>query len=259
MIEAEEYRKTTIPDKLIKFISLTDLSEDNDLKFKTLRDRSVWFSTIATLNDPYEFQCMFIDRKKLESLGYPAQVISWLEELLDGLRKQFALVSLSAKAPDCLPMWAYYSNNHRGFCVEYDVLKSDKLYAVSYEPKRIPIASLMTNIFISIKEMIAAGQTSNADLEFLRTIFSFQFCMKHHSWQHEEEYRVLYPISNTNGINVQESSIGLHASRIIAGLNCSAEHKLKLNEISNAIGCGNISCSNISGTNYTLFEADING
>ena len=59
-----------------------------------------------------------------------------------------ALVSLSGNSFNCLPMWAYYTNNYRGYCVEYDVIVPDIFFKVAYEPERIPVASIISNFLM---------------------------------------------------------------------------------------------------------------
>ena len=69
-IEAKEYRKKLIPQKLVKYVSLTNDNESNEKKFFSLENNMAWFSSIKALNDPYEFKCMYIDEKKLEAAEY---------------------------------------------------------------------------------------------------------------------------------------------------------------------------------------------
>lgn len=63
--EAEEARISTIPDKLIKFIWL-DESEKDDLKFLTLKRDEMWIAHKDSLNDPYEYKGMLIDKEKFD-------------------------------------------------------------------------------------------------------------------------------------------------------------------------------------------------
>ncbi len=252
--EAEAYRKANIPSKLIKFFSLTDDSSLNDVKFSTLNNQKLWFATPKILNDPYEFQCMYVDRKKLKEYDYPDDVIDSFETMLSNQNTSWALVSLSGNTFDCLPMWAYYTNNYHGYCVEYDVLKPDAILKVGYEPQRIPTASIVTNFYSEFRKMVESKQATNDEVEFYATLFKQQFFLKHKSWEHEDEYRIIYPISGANGLLVDIANVGLKTSKIVAGLNCSDENKKRLNEISNVLGCGDISVSKISGEKYTLLE-----
>ena len=113
--EAEKVRQSTIPTKLIKFIWL-DGSETDEKKFKTLRNNEIWFSAKSLLNDPYEFKGMMIDRYKMQTADYPDKIISMFQKMLDS--DQYGITCLSANKIDYLPMWAYYTNNHKGFCIK---------------------------------------------------------------------------------------------------------------------------------------------
>ncbi len=252
--EAEEYRKSLVPNKLLKFVSLSDNIESNNKKFLSLQNKQSWFSSVDILNDPYEFKCMYIDEERLKQHGYTDEIITKFKELLYNNMKRWSVLSLSAAPIDSLPMWAYYTNNFQGFCIEYEVVRPDAIFGVSYEPKRIPIASIIANFYNEFTKMTDNGEETNEEVEFYSTMIRCQLHSKHNSWKHENEYRVLYPLIGKYGQNVNIEDIGLKTSRIIAGLNCTQENKSKLNEISNLLGCGNILESKISGNDYTVFS-----
>lgn len=138
--EAEEARISTIPDKLIKFIWL-DESEKDDLKFFTLKRDEMWIAHKDSLNDPYEYKGMLIDKEKFIEAGYPIETIKKYQTIFD--INDYGVTCLSSNSIDYLPMWAYYTNNHKGFCVEYEVIKKDCIHEVLYEPERIKVASLI--------------------------------------------------------------------------------------------------------------------
>lgn len=243
-LEAEELRISTIPDKLIKFIWL-DESEKDDLKFLTLKNDEIWFAHKKSLNDPYEYKGMLIDKEKLIKAGYPIKTIEKYQTIFD--INDYGVTCLSSNSVDYLPMWAYYTNNHKGFCVEYEVIKKDCIHEVLYEPKRIKVASLI----IECIKAIRTGQKKKADLYvkiFLQNLF-----IKAKSWEHEKEYRIVYSIDeNSNGRNVPVYKLGMRTSRIVAGINCSEDNKKKLNEISNSLGLGNIYTSKIHSEEYKM-------
>ena len=54
------------------------------------------------------------------------------------------------------------------------------------------------------------------------------------------------------GMNVSVGDLGLRTSRIIAGINCSENNIIKLNDISNELGLGNVYKSRIHSEKYTL-------
>ena len=53
-------------------------------------------------------------------------------------------------------------------------------------------------------------------------------------------------------MNVSVDDLGLRTSRIIAGINCSENNIIKLNDISNELGLGSVYKSRIHSEKYTL-------
>lgn len=252
--EAETYRKSLIPQKLIKFVSLNDNINYNNKKFSSLEKQQLWFSSVQALNDPYEFRCMYINREELKEHGYDDYIIAKFQELLTSQIDKWSVASLSANTIDNLPMWAYYTNNYQGYCVEYDVIQPDAIFSVAYEPNRVALASIIANFYNEFGKMKERGEETNPEVEFYATILKYQLYSKHKSWKHENEYRIIFPLKTKIGQNVSIDRVGLKTNKIIVGLNCTSENKERLNNISNKLGCGNILEAKISGKNYTLFE-----
>lgn len=252
--EANKYRKTLVPHNLVKFIALTSDEETNDKKFATLTNDQLWFSHVSTLNDPYEFMCMYIDHDKLAKYNYDSYILSKFDELINQKIKTWAVVSLSANSFDCLPMWAYYTNNYTGFCVEYEVINPDLIFPVGYEPNRIPVASIIANFYCEFQKMMERGEDTNPEVDFYASIIQHQLYLKHESWKAEKEYRIVYHLSTGIGKNISISQLGLKTKRICAGYNCTTEHKEKLKEICSTLNCDNLLETKISSTKYTLLE-----
>lgn len=250
--EAEQFRKESVPQKLIKFFSFSNSGDLNRSKLQTLEKEEIWISSIDTLNDPYEFSCMYVDREKLHEAGYPDSLISGFENLVGQSIKTWGVASLSSNSFDCLPMWAYYANNHCGYCVEYDVIRPDNIHEISYEPARIPLATTLANFYFAFKNMVADGKEDDPEVDFYATIIMQQLFMKHISWAHEKEYRVVFNLKHKGGQSVPLSAVGLKTSRIVAGINCTQKHILALQEISTKIGCSKVDIAQISATDYVL-------
>lgn len=254
--KAEEYRQSEIPSKLIKFIWLDGKgTESDEKKLTSLSKEEIWFSHISQLNDPYEFKGMVLDKNKFRDAGYPEELI--LEYEKEFSFNEWGVTCLSGKEIDYLPMWAYYTNNHQGYCVEYDVIKKDCIHKVLYEPKRIPVASLIVEYAKAIKRALAMGKTSTEETRFLGQVFMQILFIKSKHWEHEHEYRIAYPIDNNVGKCVPISSLGLRTSKIIAGINCAEDIVDRLNDIAKSIGCGMAYKAGISETEYTLVKERI--
>lgn len=245
--EAKQIRLESIPDKLIKFIWL-DGSENDEKKFLSLGNNEIWFSQKDVLNDPYEYKGILLDEKKLEAAGLSKETIDFYQKIFDF--SDYAITCFSSNPIDYIPMWAYYTNNHKGFCVEYDVIKKYAIHEVLYEPERIKVASLLFQSREAIKKAIITGEQKEA--EFYSTLFLQNLFVKSKSWEHEHEYRMVYPIDKGVGVNVPISKLGLKVSRIVAGINCLPENISRLNEISNRLKLGNVYISNVHSEKYTI-------
>ncbi len=251
--EALQYRMSKVPNKLLKFISLSDDKAENNKKFLSLKTNMAWFSPVKSLNDPYEFMCMYIDKKELKEHNYSDKDILEFEKFFKQQLDNWDILSLSNAGVDSLPMWAYYTNNSKGFCIEYEVENPMAIFPVSYEPKRIPITYIVANFFNEFYEMMEKGEKINPKVEFYASVFRYQLYSKHNSWKHEKEFRIIFPhnLSSEYGQNVSINKLGIKVNRIIAGIDCSEENKQQLNDISNELGFGNIYEAKISDTEYT--------
>lgn len=248
LVEAEQFRKTTIHDKLIKFVSLDGTVED-EKKFFTLENNLIWFSKKILLNDPYEFKGMIIDSEKMEEAGYSKDIIDAYQKMFEF--KDYGITCLSANSIDFLPMWAYYTNNHRGFCVEYDVIKKDCVHEVLYEEDRIKIASLIFRYKDAVMEALRTGRENIESIVLAKMLLQNLF-MKAKSWEHEKEYRIVAPLNGEKGENIPINQLGMKANRIIAGMNCSQENIDRLDCISNSLGLGGVYKSYLHSDKYTL-------
>ncbi len=263
----EQWRKqerSSIPSRLFKFISLdccdgedTDNSL-NESKFSVLAASEIWLSNPESFNDPYELKGMILDFDKLQRDGYLPDTIRLFEGVLESMRSDTLVSCLTGNSPNDVAMWANYASNHCGFCVEYEVSDRDKIFRVAYEGDRVPIASLI-NEFV-VKDCIGSGFGSNCGLSeeghARLYLLSRQFCIKHESWSHENEYRIVLPLLKQCGEGSSFASciFGLSAKRLYAGLNCSDAHFDRLSGISESLGLGKVERASLSGERYSLFD-----
>lgn len=154
--KARRYREKTIPSKLVKFFYLSDDIDNNEKRFYSLENGQIWFSCVTKLNDPYEFRGMRIDENELFEYGYTKDQVNQFRELLEF--NDYGVCCFTANDVNYLPMWAYYSNNHEGFCVEYDVVKPSAIHEVFYEADRIQVGSLINEINIAGRQSLLLGR-----------------------------------------------------------------------------------------------------
>ena len=249
--QAEKILIDCIPSKLIKYIALFDEpkeSKRNQKRFESLKNEELWISSIHSLNDPFEFKSAYIDWDWYDKHGFPSDLIKKFQESID-YSEEYGVTCLS----DCsnmynIPMWAYYTNNHRGFCIEYEVVRKKHIKKVFYEQNRIDVTRLLLQLYEEFKKHPHFSNQEDA-MEYFAThlkemererqiglLLFYSMFMKSTQWEHEKEYRVLYDEINKN-ISLQ--SVGLKTRRIIGGYGCSSGHMSILNKISNNLGCGN--------------------
>ncbi|MBD5153055.1 MAG: DUF2971 domain-containing protein [Oscillibacter sp.] len=135
--EVGYYYQCCAPASLYKYYS------DKPVNLDAVRNNKMWYSAPCNFNDVFDCdiaideQAVFNSALKLfpDKRGMRAGSPMWknlrleVNRALKLLRDQFdALrnttgVSCFSESDDSLLMWAHYANNHRGICVEYDLLE----------------------------------------------------------------------------------------------------------------------------------------
>ncbi|AGF57264.1 hypothetical protein B0P06_004443 [Clostridium saccharoperbutylacetonicum] len=94
--------------------------------------------------------------------------------------------------------------------------------------------------FVYLAIAAAKGEIppDNADLKLYQFLMINNLCIKHESWLHENEYRVLLPNIEKvlYGKRVPLDEIGVKIKSIFLGKYCSMRNKKKLFEISQKLG-----------------------
>jgi hypothetical protein len=186
-----------IPNTLYKYVSLTGDKDLNSLKMQTLSEKKIFLADSRDFNDPFDNKAFF----------YRNDILKHFEELCpfdgrigDEIMFSSRATSLSAAGYNSMPMWAHYANNHKGFCVAYDMKVADNkelaicTLPIQYTDRRIDITEIMVNhIDLLLKEkqrQMSRGMNSIIidDLMVAYTIVFLQN-IKQSSWQYEKEFR----------------------------------------------------------------------
>lgn len=119
---------------------------------------------------------------KIENLLYKGIfgiMRSKMKEEINKLKRNFRVASFTVQRDNIL-MWSHYANNHKGFCIEYSIDKTNifnnillNLSPVIYSPKREKINEFFVNNK-SIFEWYKKGLLKKSDL-----------------WSYEEEWRLI--------------------------------------------------------------------
>lgn len=224
--KADELMRSMIPRKLYKFVPIWDEEARNERKFQSLEEKEFFFSTVNKVNDPYEFKGIYLTEEDLVGLGWSGERAREILSQYDP-GAWFSIACLSGNDEHHLPMWAYYTNAYRGFCIEYSVDDPARVYKVIYHEKRIPGAMAVSELMYAHK----ADKKKEAD--YILRLLKTTLYMKHISWSWENEFRMLNPLpeGSTSGSKVALSQIGLSTTRVIAGINCKPEHQQRLRDI----------------------------
>ena len=248
---ANEYRHSLVPAKLYKFCPLFKDPTESQQRLKCLQKNKLWLSTYESLNDPFDLSPFYIDYEKLAQYGYPPEVISRFDNLLKYVsRDSIAICSLTQNTWKSMLMWAHYANNHRGFCIEYEVLNSQYIWDVNYATKRLALANSLINLLIE-------SYKGNMDNQYFGLIIQ-QNLIKSIEWEYEHEYRILQLKADVPGIGsyggeADITTLGLKVSKIIIGWQC--KHYDQLADIAQKLEC-KISLVEPSKTSFQMEEVN---
>lgn len=162
--------KSGLPYKLYKYRSCSKRN------ISCLKNNKLWFSAREQLNDPYEGRFAFNDDEIIKSLfgntvlpeNIKKEILTLIKDRVLAYRDQYRICCFSADPTQTL-MWSQYAEDHKGFCMEFQVLKDPHLFA-----PLIPI--------IYEQEMVKTDSNN---------VFSHLFQRKSNDWKHEKEIRII--------------------------------------------------------------------
>lgn len=175
---------------------------DQSLNLDSVMSNKMWYSAPRNFNDPFDCDIAVDEPEILKSLlpSVPGGKViregsyAWLQ-LKSNLHKQIALlegtladqkssigISCLSEVPDSLLMWSHYANNHRGFCVAYNLLELNQKLKFSavpviYTKERICLQS------ISLDQKALNKETMSL---FIQSLTS-----KSPEWSYEKEWRII--------------------------------------------------------------------
>ena len=181
-----------------KFQACSTLEENIDRLESIIREPTLYASSVAKFNDPFEFKVSLEWPKNIEETrkkffddnpsSSESDFKSWFEGLTSNNRwfianrlridllNKFAVCCLTQEVNNHL-LWAHYAKNHEGFCVGYDISAANKIddwYA--WGPVDYGKTKERFNLFQDSPE------------EFLK-----KACFhKSDNWEYEKEYRILF-------------------------------------------------------------------
>ncbi|HMR89958.1 MAG TPA: DUF2971 domain-containing protein [Saprospiraceae bacterium] len=202
-----------IPQQLYKY---RDWS--NDYHKRILTEREIFFTNVRSFNDPlddaislrwdlltpdqyadiqaFAFKGLNPDTSEQELSDFRTCRLNEFSEMTpedkqDLIKKhktqsqdRIGVLSLSF-VPDSNPMWAYYANNHQGFCIGFDAKRVQEYNPNNFGLFNVKYAAAFPNLVPS---------TDNIK-NFIDSL-----CTKSANWAHEEEARFLYKYGSDKAV-----------------------------------------------------------
>lgn len=136
------------------------------------------------------------------------------EKSWDAMRDEIKIACFSERW-ESLPMWAHYADNHRGFCIEYDLSKEP-------EGKTAPLFPVIyTKAPLDITKDLLDMPNQSGHLAIKAAIF------KNNDWSYEHEWRLVF-YRFIDPLNIK----GYPIRAIYFGTKINDKHKKKLLELS---------------------------
>lgn len=245
-------KRKTFPKKIYKYVQLKSLSADfsnelnnyyyseNEKRFNTLKEKTVWLSNIPSLNDPYEgyryeysdmFLCGLGVLDSKTSKEYCNQRSKSFQKMCEHSKKSI-YTSCFSKTYNNMPMWAHYSSNFEGYCIEYEIVDPSKLYDVMYINGVLEVGMSLEKL---LDELIFDSINIQQFYDVVDKLVLYIHSAKSKQWEYEEEIRIIEKnIQETkNGYNKKIEDLGLKVTKVLIGLKCSKENEERLRCICN--------------------------
>lgn len=192
--EVGYYYQCCAPASLYKYYS------DTPEKLDAVKKNRMWYSAPCNFNDVFDCDISIDDKKvfnealKLfsDKRGIRPGSNAWknfratMTQQLRALRSQFdelrntTGVSCLSESENSLLMWAHYANNHRGLCVEYDLLEINRILNFS----AIPV------IYSEERTCFDFFDPQTIEKDTLK-LFIQSLTSKSPEWSYEKEWRII--------------------------------------------------------------------
>lgn len=188
---------------------------------------------------------IYVDKDAVLKAGLSQNDCEFQSKLFDEIRNHVFMCSFVDTDYNNLPMWAYYANNHRGYCINYRINCKDIFYKVLYTSSSTPVKSFFLQ-YGRYCNVPAEGE----DFKTMRDLYTYLIMLflvsKHISWEHENEYRILFPYLEGMDNRIENEMTGLEILDITVGLRCEERYKQKIMQIakSKTIPCYQIQLDN---------------
>ena len=188
------YYKCCAPASIYKYF------RDDQRSLDTVKENKLWYSAPINFNDVFDSDILIDENGVFDSMlkmpdipkGIRPGSQVWkairnqfrkdlptLRANLDGLKSTTGIACLT-ETDDSLLMWSHYANNHRGMCVEYELMAINEQLKFSpvpvvYEDKRVWLRSInQSTLDAELKKVLIESLTSKSP-----------------EWSYEREWRII--------------------------------------------------------------------
>lgn len=188
------YYETVAPKHLYKYYA------DSEQSVETVFNNKMWYSAPSCFNDPYDCDFSIDESATINSLllsiarnnnmkrgseawnnAYIAakkQFPSFINTI-NSMKSSIGVACLSENS-DTVLMWSHYANNHKGMCVEYNLLDFNRV--LRFTP--IPV------IYSKERNVLRKFRVNSVDQDILSFFYKSLVC-KEESWKYENEWRIV--------------------------------------------------------------------
>ena len=241
--------KKQLPQKIYKYYQLGN-NEDNDKRrIDNVKNNLIWSSISSEFNDPFEFQYMYLTEEDIVAMGLPKESKKIWDSIMETIQQHITTICFTQN-PNNLPMWAHYANEHKGFCVEYEIIDNSNFLPVLYVKNRLKTQGLFVQLINILFDN--NNESVNAVLKFIMLLSSF----KDESWSSEREVRAIFmnskEVMSTKGKICSCKEIGVLPTKIFIGAKCSKENTELLTSIANEMNVSFEKCSLSTNNDFSV-------
>lgn len=178
----------------------------NDYFWPLLKAAEIWCPSAHSLNDPFEFEF-----RLLESAIHGHPIVPGELEAAKADMKNYGVISFT-EICDSIQMWAYYSDAHKGVCLEFERNDTNDLGNWDY---CLPVVYRRDN---KVPEVLPPELTTRKTVTEIIT-------SKSKEWSHEHEWRML---TKESGKAISNPG---RLSRVIFGIDTKASHRERIRAI----------------------------
>ena len=176
--------------------------KDQSLNLDSVMSNKMWYSAPCNFNDAFDCDVAINEQAIFNNIlpiisggrtlrkGSPAWIqykgslhkqIKILQKLFESQKISMGIACLSEE-PDSILMWSHYANNHRGFCVAYNLLGLNQKLQFS----AVPV--LYTQDRVCLRSIPLDQDTLNKET---MSLFIQSLTSKSPEWSYEKEWRII--------------------------------------------------------------------